>query len=97
MLMELKKQSFQHILMQSQNDANNVINESGTTLSIGDYQGGIVIFEGLMTHVHFVDGTSYAPTTFGETDSTSGIWKPKTAPSVTYGNNGFFLKFENSR
>ena len=33
---------------------------------------------------------------FGETDSTSGIWKPKTAPTVTYGNNGFFLKFENA-
>jgi len=48
------------------------------------------------THVHMTDGTTYAPTVFGETDSTSGIWKPKTAPSVTYGNNGFFLKFENS-
>jgi hypothetical protein len=23
--------------------------------------------------------------------------KPKTAPSVTYGTNGFFLKFENSQ
>ena len=23
--------------------------------------------------------------TFGETDSTTGIWKPKTSPSVTYG------------
>ena len=34
--------------------------------------------------------------TFGETDSTTGIWKPKTSPSVTYGTNGFFLKFDNS-
>ena len=33
-------------------------------------------------------------TTFGEFDVTSGIWKPKTAPSVTYGTNGWFLKFE---
>ena len=49
-----------------------------------------------LTHIHFVDGTAYTPSTFGETDSTSGIWKPKTAPSVTYGNNGYFLKFENS-
>ena len=80
----------------TQDDANNVVNESGATISIGDYQGGNNAFEGLMTHVHFIDGTSYAPTTFGETDSTSGIWVPKTAPSVTYGNNGFFLKFENS-
>ena len=48
------------------------------------------------THVHMTDGTAYAASTFGETDSTSGIWKPKTAPSVTYGTNGFFLKMENS-
>jgi hypothetical protein len=34
--------------------------------------------------------------TFGETDTATGIWKPKTAPVVTYGTNGFFLKFENS-
>ena len=53
-------------------------------------------FNGLMTHFHYIDGTAYTPSTFGETDSTSGIWKPKTAPSVTYGTNGFFLKFENS-
>jgi hypothetical protein len=49
-----------------------------------------------MTHVHYTDGQSYAASTFGETDSTSGIWKPKTSPSVTYGSKGFFLKFENS-
>jgi hypothetical protein len=34
--------------------------------------------------------------TLVETDATTGIWKPKTSPSVTYGTNGFFLKFENS-
>ena len=39
---------------------------------------------------------AYAPTTFGQTDATTGIWKPITSPSVTYGNNGFFLKFDNS-
>ena len=50
----------------------------------------------VMSHIHFCDGQSYAPTEFGETDATTGIWKPKTAPSVTYGTNGFFLKFENS-
>ena len=58
--------------------------------------GGSYPFKGLMTHVHFVDGTAYDASTFGETDSTSGIWTPKTNPSVTYGTNGFFLKFENS-
>ena len=91
-----EEESFHTYTDATQDDANNVVNESGATISIGDYQGGGNAFEGLMAHVHFVDGTSYAPTTFGETDSTSGIWKPKTVPSVTYGNNGFFLKFENS-
>ena len=52
--------------------------------------------DGSMTHIHFTDGYAYAASDFGETDSTSGIWKPKTSPSVTYGNNGFFLKMENS-
>ena len=53
-------------------------------------------FDGCMAHVHFVDGTAYAASTFGETDSTSGIWVPKLNPTVTYGTNGFFLKFANS-
>ena len=66
------------------------------THTLGAYGGGTNYFDGTLTHVHFTDGYSYAPTVFGETDSTSGIWKPKTAPSVTYGTNGFFLKFENS-
>ena len=53
-------------------------------------------FDGVMTHIHFIDGTAYDADTFGETDATTGIWKPKTAPSVTYGTNGFFIKAENS-
>jgi hypothetical protein len=53
-------------------------------------------WDGSMAHYHFVDGTAYDASTFGETDATTGIWKPKTAPSVTYGTNGFFLKFANS-
>jgi len=50
-------------------------------------------FDGLMTHFHFIDGTAYDASAFGETDATTGIWKPKLSPSVTYGINGFFLKF----
>tara|TARA_R110000851_G_scaffold124944_2_gene255541 strand:+ start:30 stop:1409 length:1380 start_codon:yes stop_codon:yes gene_type:complete len=45
-------------------------------------------------HVHYCDGYAYAASNFGSTDSTTGEWKPNTAPSVTYGTNGFFLKFE---
>ena len=55
--------------------------------------GGSTFFNGLMAHVHFCDGQAYAASDFGETDSTSGIWVAKTSPSVTYGTNGYFLKF----
>ena len=63
---------------------------------IGNRPSASNYFDGSMSHFHFIDGTAYDASTFGETDSTSGIWKPKTAPSVTYGTNGFFLKMENS-
>ena len=79
----------------SQN-ANIRLNESSVPIFIGQDGNSAYYFDGSMTHVHFVDGTAYDASTFGETDSTSGIWVPKTAPSVTYGTNGFFLKFENS-
>jgi hypothetical protein len=63
---------------------------------LGNDGNGNNHFDGSMAHVHFIDGTAYDASTFGETDATTGIWKPKTAPDVTYGTNGFFLKFENS-
>jgi len=50
-------------------------------------------FNGSMAHFHFIDGTAYDASAFGETDATTGIWKSKLSPSVTYGTNGFFLKF----
>ena len=53
-------------------------------------------FDGYMSHFAFVDGQALAPTVFGETDSTSGIWKFKPPSGVTWGTNGFHLKFENS-
>ena len=70
----------------------------GTHIIGADHNGGSqqYFYDGILTHVHYTDGYVYTPSTFGETDSTSGIWKPKTSPSVTYGTNGYFLKFENS-
>tara|TARA_R100000329_G_C7603797_1_gene214175 strand:+ start:51 stop:1436 length:1386 start_codon:yes stop_codon:yes gene_type:complete len=71
----------------------------GTHIIGADHNGGSqqYFYEGALTHIHYTDGYVYTPSTFGETDSTSGIWKPKPAPSgVTYGTNGFFLKFENN-
>ena len=46
--------------------------------------------------IYHVDGESLAPTEFGEYDSTSGIWKPIEADISDFGNNGFYLKFDDS-
>ena len=48
-------------------------------------------FDGSLSHIHYCDGQSYAPTVFGETDSTTGEWKIKTNVTATYGNNGYFI------
>ena len=60
---------------------------------VGGYlaSGNEDYFNGLMSHVHFCDGTAYNPTAFGSTDATTGEWKINTSPSVTYGTNGFFI------
>jgi hypothetical protein len=66
--------------------------------SVGSYinAGASDFFDGYMSHFAVVDGQQLAPTVFGETDSTSGIWKFKSPSGVTWGTNGVHLKFENS-
>ena len=66
---------------------------STLTQSIGRRDGSSTYYDGVMAHLHAADGLAYAPTVFGEVDSTSGIWVAKTSPSVTYGTNGGFYKF----
>tara|TARA_Y100001958_G_C21196941_1_gene524162 strand:- start:221 stop:1594 length:1374 start_codon:yes stop_codon:yes gene_type:complete len=44
-----------------------------------------------------VDGSSLAPTSFGEFDEDSpNVWKPIDVSGLTFGNNGFYLDFEDS-
>jgi hypothetical protein len=74
---------------------NGAINNT-TANTIGRYSDNASgFFNGYMADVHFTDGTAYAPTTFGQTN-TDGVWEPIVGPSVTYGTNGYYLKFENS-
>ena len=72
------------------------INTSGLNLQIGQSGNSNEYFEGYISHIALVDNAIVAPTSFGETDSTSGIWKFKSPSGITWGNNGFHLKFENS-
>jgi len=64
---------------------------------LGRKHDGTYYLDGILSHFHFIDGTTYTPSTFGSTDATTGEWKINTSPSVTYGNNGFFMfKNDNS-
>ena len=55
------------------------------SVSASDY------LDACLSHFHFIDGTAYDASAFGETDTTTGEWKAKTSPSVTYGTNGFLI------
>ena len=74
----------------SQDDTNGKINKSGTTLEIGHGHNGYC--DGYMSDFNLVDGQALDPTYFGETND-NGVWVPK-AYTGTYGNNGFFLEFQ---
>ncbi len=52
-------------------------------------------FDGYMSDIYFIDGQQLDPSSFGQTDSTTGSWTPK-AYTGTYGTNGFHLPFNNS-
>ena len=70
-------------------------NQSGTILQVGASNNNTSNpFEGYMAEVHFIDGSVLAPTEFAETKA--GVWTPKDTSGLTFGNNGFRLKFQDS-
>jgi hypothetical protein len=52
--------------------------------------------DGYLAETVFLDGLDHNATFFGEFDEDSGIWKPKNVSGFTFGNNGFYLDFEDS-
>jgi len=60
---------------------------------IGSRINDSLYFEGYMSDVNFVDGTSLGPDSFGELKN--GVWIA-IEPDVTYGTNGFRLNFEDN-
>ena len=69
-------------------------NTSGRRFGVGCFANSAAaagFFDGSMSHFHFCDGYTYTASDFGSTDSTTGEWKINTSPSVSYGNNGFFI------
>ena len=61
------------------------------SFKVGSQELGSTTFNGLMSHINFVDGLQLDASTFGETDA-NGVWTINTSPTVSeYGNNGFFI------
>jgi hypothetical protein len=79
--------------------------QTGTNFQkVGDVSGSTDTFRyrGYMAEVCYIDTTSsndydvITPTSFGEFDEDTGIWKPIDVSGLTFGTNGFYLDFENS-
>ena len=51
---------------------------------------------GYLAEVVLLDGTAASPTSFGEVDEDSGIWKPIDVSDLTFGSQGFYLNFSNA-
>jgi hypothetical protein len=53
-------------------------------------------FNGYLAETVLIDGLALDPTSFGEFDEDSGIWKPIDVSGLTFGTNGFYLEFKDS-
>jgi hypothetical protein len=93
----IRETSFSTEVQSGADQETNFCQQNDCPIAIGANAGlRTATYNGLMSHINYVAGVGHPASYFGETDATTGIWKPNTSPSVTYGTNGFFLKFENS-
>ena len=64
--------------------------------NIGQYTpAGVGYYDGYLTEINFIDGQALTPSSFGETDAVTGVWKPKKYVG-TYGTTGFYLNFKDN-
>ena len=57
--------------------------------------GSVAYFDGYQTELNFIDGQALTPSSFGETNTVTGVWQPKKYAG-TYGTNGFYLNFSDN-
>jgi len=62
------------------------------TRYIGQESSVYGLFNGYLADIHFIDGQALTPSSFAETDATTGAWNPK-AYTGTYPGNSFHLDF----
>jgi len=66
-----------------------------TNIGVLGYTSPTAYLNGYIAEINFVDGQALTPSSFGKTDSATGIWTPLPYYG-TFGTNGFYLKFANS-
>jgi hypothetical protein len=52
-------------------------------------------WDGSVTETYLIDGQALTPSSFGETDTITGVWKPKRYAG-TYSGNSFYLNFSDN-
>jgi hypothetical protein len=62
-------------------------------IGYGNYAGSY--FNGYLTEINFIDGQQLTPSSFGETNETTGVWSP-IRYAGSYGTNGFYLNFSDN-
>ena len=72
------------------------VGDGGGKFSIGAKMDGSYGFNGYMAECVLVDGSALTPTSFGEYDDDSGIWKPKDVSDLSLGTTGFHMNFDDS-
>ena len=74
------------------------VNNNGTVLGVGNHPGATSSYglNSYMAEFVLIDGQQLAPTSFGEFDEDSNIWKPIDVSGLSFGTNGFYLDFEDS-
>jgi hypothetical protein len=90
-----KETSFSATIYPSQNQDTFVNDNSLHTIGRRS-DGASKYFNGYMSEIVLIDGQALEPTSFGEFDEDTGIWKPIDVSGLTFGTNGFYLDFESS-
>lgn len=78
----------------TQNDVSQFVLNNANN-KIGSQDNNTFYFDGYMAEFNFIDGQALTPSSFGSTNSTTGVWQP-AAYTGTYGTNGFYLPFTNT-
>ena len=93
----VQETSFATASYPSQNDDLKILTGGQTNKQhISKVHGGAGYFGGYLSEFVFIDGLQLDPTSFGEFDEDSGIFKPIDVSGLTFGNNGFYLDYEDS-